>query len=260
MSSKLVHVSFHGDTLDCIRHDDGDVYVVIKRVCENLNLRHHGQLQKLQDASWATVQIICTVGIDGKSREMACLRIDSVPMWLVGINPKKVKDALLRHKLEVYQAECAKVLWDHFSGHGGSLVQVTERLDRICLVLEERQEQVFDRIRQEMDERFRAQEQIIETRLQEQLPLAFHNPPAGPAYVDRAQQDELKALIKAAAQRQEVTFQKVQGRLRVHLGVPGYRHVRNEQYPKALAFLQGESSREAKSREQHSFDTAMGLN
>jgi hypothetical protein len=258
--SKLVHVSFHGDTLDCIRHDDGEAYVVIKRVCENLGITDQAQATKLRGAPWATTTMIVVVGNDGKSREMLCLRIDSVPMWLAGINPKKVGDDLLRHKLEVYQAECAKVLWDHFGGHGGSLVQVTEQLERICLVLEERQERGLAQIRQEIDERFRAHELAIETRLQEQLPLAFHNAPAGPAYVDRAQQAELKGLIKAASERQGVSFQKVQGRLRAHLGVSGYRYVRNEQYPKALTLLQGEAARERKSPEQHSFDIVMGIN
>ncbi|MCA9627949.1 MAG: hypothetical protein KC766_09790 [Myxococcales bacterium] len=62
------------------------------RACENLGISYSTQLQKLKRASWPTVFMMNTVGSDGKVREMACLNLEAIPMWLTKINPKKITD------------------------------------------------------------------------------------------------------------------------------------------------------------------------
>lgn len=111
----VVHVPFHGDTIDATRAPDGRVWVSVSRVCEALGLGYSSQLQKLKEKPWATVTLIVMVAADGKSRETACLDLDALPMWLATIDTRRVKGAA-REKLVVYQREAARVLRDYFLG------------------------------------------------------------------------------------------------------------------------------------------------
>lgn len=54
-----------------------------------------------------------STGSDGKTYEMACLHLDTLPMWLATIQAGRVKPAL-RAKLARYKCEAAKVLAAHF--------------------------------------------------------------------------------------------------------------------------------------------------
>lgn len=139
-----------------------------------------------------------------------------------------------------------------------ALQQVATQLGQVVHALKEQQELGLAQIRREMREGFAAQDQVIETRLQEQLPLALKNAPAGTAKIDKTQQEILKNFLVAARKRQEVNFQVVHGRLRAHLSVSSYRNIHNEQFSDALAFLQLEASKGPKTTEQKIFDEAMG--
>ena len=113
----VIQVPFHGDVIEAVK--DGDnVMVALRRPCESLGIDFSGQLQKLKRKKWATVEEISTVGIDGKTRQMTCLSLKSLPMWLATIDDRKVKPEV-RDKLARYQEEAATVLADHFlSRHG----------------------------------------------------------------------------------------------------------------------------------------------
>lgn len=113
--SAIEKFNFHGDTLDVVRLDDGDVGVIIKRACEVMGLDYSAQLAKLKKTDWATVAIITTVGQDGREREMVTLHRRSLPGWLFSLNAGKVKPAL-RDKLATYQREAAEALADRFIG------------------------------------------------------------------------------------------------------------------------------------------------
>lgn len=52
---------------------------------------------------------------DDQSREVFCIDLDSLPMWLATIDDGKVA-ASLRPRLIDFQRECARVLRDHFLG------------------------------------------------------------------------------------------------------------------------------------------------
>jgi hypothetical protein len=56
-----------------------------------------------------------TVADDGRNREVSCLALDAVPMWLAGIDERKVAPEL-RDKLVAYQCECRDALACHFFG------------------------------------------------------------------------------------------------------------------------------------------------
>lgn len=110
----IVKVPFYGDQIDALQ-EGRDVWVSLKRMCENVSLDPDTQRKKLISKAWATTVIKTVVAEDGKSREMLMLHLDSVPMWFATIDPNRVREEV-RPKLINYQRECAKVLRDHFFG------------------------------------------------------------------------------------------------------------------------------------------------
>ncbi len=112
--SDLVHVQFCGDDLRAVRDGD-DVWVVVRPVCEALRLATDAQRNKLKTKPWATTSMNDVVAEDGRIRELFCIHIDSLPMWLATIEPSRV-GAEVRPKLEAYQTRCAQVLRDYFFG------------------------------------------------------------------------------------------------------------------------------------------------
>lgn len=112
--SDLVKFQFHGDDLQVIP-EAGDAWVVVKRVCEALGVSDIRQWRKLKENPAATTAMMAVVAEDGRNREMFCISVRSLPLWLATIHPSKVSDAT-RAKLIAYQREAAEVLAEHFLG------------------------------------------------------------------------------------------------------------------------------------------------
>jgi hypothetical protein len=119
MSTNIVQVPFHGDTLDAIQDERG-VWVGVKRACENVGLAYGAQHVKLRSQPWAVVSMIETTGADGKKYEMLMVHLDCLPMWLATVDVNRVREDV-RPKLIAYQRECARVLRDHFFGKPATL-------------------------------------------------------------------------------------------------------------------------------------------
>jgi hypothetical protein len=108
-------VSFYGDELTAIRAEDGQIYVSVRHLCDALGLNTQAQTRRIQrqpilNDGYQGVSMMATPG--GQQRG-GVLRVDLVPLWLAGIDTKRVKDDI-RPKLERYQREAAKVLWEAF--------------------------------------------------------------------------------------------------------------------------------------------------
>lgn len=90
--SQLVRVDFHGDSLECLRNDEG-VWVSLKRVCEAVGVDQDGQRRKLAGKPWASTELM-SVQLDGEGqrREMMMLHLHSLPMWLATIDAERVSD------------------------------------------------------------------------------------------------------------------------------------------------------------------------
>lgn len=130
--SAIVEVPFYGDKIQACREGEA-VSVVIKRVCEALGIDHARQLQKLKSKPWATVGLMSTVAEDGKSRDVACVNLDALPMWLATIEPSRVSESV-RAKLAAYQTECARVLRDHFFGRAVAPVAPVDQQMRAVFI------------------------------------------------------------------------------------------------------------------------------
>lgn len=116
MNSQLVTIPFHGQTVQSIEID-GKPYVAFKPMVENLGLGYGSQTQKLKGKSWATVTNIVTVGADGKTREMTCIDLRTLTMWLATIDEKRVsKEA--RPLVIAYQSEVADVIESYWTNGG----------------------------------------------------------------------------------------------------------------------------------------------
>jgi hypothetical protein len=114
-SAELVKYEFEGDVLD-VAPGDGEAHVVIRRVCEALGVSYQGQIGKLKtDPSICLKMILIQMPGDDQRREVACIDIRSVPLWLATIHPSKVKPEV-RPKLVRYKTRCGEVLADHFLG------------------------------------------------------------------------------------------------------------------------------------------------
>ena len=108
-------VVFYGDELTAIRADDGQVYVSVRHMCRALGLNTQAQTRRIRRQviladGYKGVAMMATPG--GRQRTTV-LRVDLVPLWLSGIETSRVREEI-RPKLERFQRESAKVLWEAF--------------------------------------------------------------------------------------------------------------------------------------------------
>ncbi len=109
-------VSFYDDQLTAVRADDGQIYVAIRHMCESLGIDDNAQQQRIRRHTvLSSGRRACKLHALGKrsAQTSFVLRVDLVPLWLSGIRTSAVKDEI-RAKLERFQLEAAKVLWEAF--------------------------------------------------------------------------------------------------------------------------------------------------
>lgn len=121
MSNQIQTVKFYDDTLITLEKD-GEQYVAVRPIVENMGLEWSGQQKKLVSTPKFSCVDIYTTGKDGKNYKMLCIPVRKLNGWLFSINPEKVRPEI-RHIVEQYQEECFTVLHDYW--HKG--VAVNER-------------------------------------------------------------------------------------------------------------------------------------
>jgi hypothetical protein len=113
-------VEFYGDEILGVEDPASQrIFVPLNRMCDNLDVDRSHQVSRIQEhAVLSTGLLRLPVQTAGGVQEMQCLRLDLIPFWLASLNPNRVKDPAKRAKLELYQRECAAVLWDVFRPAG----------------------------------------------------------------------------------------------------------------------------------------------
>lgn len=108
-------VLFYGDKLVAIQAGEtGAIFVPLNHLCDNLGIMRARQVQRVRDhVVLGRGLVTLTVETAGGVQEMQCLRLDLIPLWLAGINAKRVAPGV-QEKLVQYQAEAATVLWEAF--------------------------------------------------------------------------------------------------------------------------------------------------
>lgn len=110
-------LDFNGVALQTLPpNGDGKAWVSIRHVCDALGVSNQGQQAKLATKEWACVKMILTqIDGDDQTRSIACIDLDSLPMWLATIEASRVKPEV-RPLLLAFQRDCARVLRDHYYG------------------------------------------------------------------------------------------------------------------------------------------------
>lgn len=108
-------VRFYDDQLVAIRASDGQIYVSIRQMCDALGIDPQGQTRRMQRHTILSEGLkgVDKLSTPGGPQSAYVLRVDLVPLWLSGIRTSAVKEDV-RPKLEKYQREAAKVLWEAF--------------------------------------------------------------------------------------------------------------------------------------------------
>lgn len=110
-------VEFQGDRFMAVKVDENGkhtAFAPIKRLCEVLGVEAAPQRRKIAaDAVLARASTIMMLPSEKGPQPTFCLRYDRIPMWLMTINPGKVRPEL-RTKLEAYREQVADVLADVF--------------------------------------------------------------------------------------------------------------------------------------------------
>ena len=121
ISVEQKEVVFYDDILIAIRADDSHVYVSLRQMCDALGMDRTAQVRRIRrqpilEEGLQGGVIMAPPSADGRGggkQKANLLRVDLVPLWLSGIDTKRVKEQI-RAKLEKYQREAAKVLWEAF--------------------------------------------------------------------------------------------------------------------------------------------------
>ena len=108
-------VDFYGDELTAVKADNGHVYVSLAQMCNALGIDSQAQTRRINRHIVLSegLQGVAKLATPGGMQSGYVLRVDLVPLWLSGIRAKAVKEEI-RPKLERYQREAAKVLWEAF--------------------------------------------------------------------------------------------------------------------------------------------------
>jgi P22_AR N-terminal domain/ORF6C domain len=254
-------VTFQGDELVAVQREDGTIYALFARLCDNLGLNQQAQARRVQRHSVLREGLTAlTVATEGGPQTAQFLRLDLLPLWLSGVQAERVRQEV-REKLVRYQRDAAQVLWQAFrqqilvehppavvdSAALAQLQQIAEMGRAITAMAE-----------QQMD--LQRQQQVLGTRLDRagqvvrgiqqhmgaiEVRLGVLEDRVHPAaLISEPQANEVSLRVKALAEllttmdTGKVHYQTIFAELYRRFGVSSYKIIRQEQYVSVLAFLE----------------------
>ena len=240
-------VVFYDDQLTAIRTTDGQIYVSIRQMCDALGIGAQAQRQRVERHA------VLSNGLKGVSNLLTpggvqfayVLRVDLVPLWLSGIRAKSVKEEV-RSKLENFQREAARVLWEAFQrgeltapididalAAAGDELAEAYQIGRAIMTLARnqielrQQQQLNTRQLAELDKRIES----LETAVSAPVRVISSN-----------QAMQLSQAVKAVAmamskETRSNAYGGVYGELYRRYGITSYKSLPASQYDNAMAFL-----------------------
>lgn len=128
VSQNVATVKFYDDTLITLEKD-GEHYVAVRPIVENMGLDWKSQSEKLnRNPKFGCVHM--NTPTNGGTQKMLCIPVRKLNGWLFSINPEKVR-ADIRHIVEQYQEECFTVLHDYW--HKGVAVNERAMTAPVCI-------------------------------------------------------------------------------------------------------------------------------
>ena len=108
------------DALLAVRAEDGEIYVGMRSMCASLGLQTNGQLRRIR-ADEVMAEGLREVRVRTTTRGLQTLqglRLDIVPYWLSGIEPRRTKPEL-RERLVTYKRWVVRRVWEAFAAETG---------------------------------------------------------------------------------------------------------------------------------------------
>ncbi len=144
-STTLTEIPFHNQFISAYRNEDGEAYVALKPICENMGIDFNGQYQRLKRAEWAVMCMTHTTGADGKTYDMVAIDRQTFTMWLATIDTPRIRNEEAKRLVVLYQQEAAKVLEQHFFGDSLRNTE-DERLLRETIAINARLEETLRKL------------------------------------------------------------------------------------------------------------------
>lgn len=239
-------VDFYGDELTAVRAADGHIYVSVRHLCDALGLDRTAQVRRIKrqeilaDAfkGGAILTPPSHKGVGGGTQQLGLIRVDVVPLFLTGVSTNSVRDEV-RPKLERFQREAAKVLWEAFQQG-----RLTADLDFDALLAQDSPEAQAYKMAQAVLQLARNQllmrsqladhEQRLET-IEAQLGDTGRNvTPDQASQVSQAVKAVALALGKKTGRNE---FGAVYGELYRKFGITGYKMLPARRFDEAMKFL-----------------------
>ena len=108
-------VEFYQDQVTAVRLANGEVYIPLRPIVEDLGLDWASQTRRInRDPVLAEVKGVVVTTTPGGPQEMLALPLDYLSGFLFGVNANRVKEEI-RERVIRYQKECYKVLAEAFS-------------------------------------------------------------------------------------------------------------------------------------------------
>ncbi len=107
-------ILFHGKPIVAVKLPDGPSGVVLRWICENLQLLPRGQIARIRRTEVIADDLVYVqVQTDGGPQTMATLVLRAVPYWLATIDTRRMdKDSPQRLEILHYQREVVDVLYE----------------------------------------------------------------------------------------------------------------------------------------------------
>ena len=232
-------VDFYGDDLTAIQGNDGNIYAGLRQMCQSLEIDDNGQRQRIRRQPVLNEGLgVCKLHTPGGVQEVFMLRVDLVPLWLSGIRTSAVSEDV-RPKLERFQREAAKVLWEAFQQG-----RLTADLDFDALLAQDTPEAQAYKMAQAVMQLARNQllmraqitdhEQRLEA-IESQLGDTGRNvTPDQASQISQAVKAVALALGKKSSRNE---FGAVYGELYRKFGITGYKMLPARRFDEAMKFL-----------------------
>src|SRR5215469_9902670 len=139
-------VPFLGDDLAAALTTAGMIYITLPGMCKALGLNAKGQTQRIKRTRVLSKGLRrIALATRGGFQRVNCLRVDTVALWLGGVQTSTMKNAEFRGKIETYQEELAPVATQVFMRVVGMrTAQVIPTTDPRVLALAEQIDTLID--------------------------------------------------------------------------------------------------------------------
>jgi hypothetical protein len=157
----LREVPFREDTIQMVTEQDGEVWIPLKRLCENLGVDPTRQTQKVESDPRFSYRHMSATAPDGKNYGMFCIPVSQVSAWLFSINPNKVRPDLQEKLLFYQKGSFYHIITTWYQGMQKSAPERERKLTERCL----KQSDKIKEMEAALRERFPKKKQSVVTQL-----------------------------------------------------------------------------------------------